>query len=396
MNYFISLRKLLLVILALMAALFLFGLALGSGIAEGLTKTSFIVYIFISTLLIIEFVLLLKKKWVKPVSIFLLRRFFICLGNTLKYFIYRRGLLLTSLKLRVEQVVKALKRIGISSSEPKVLADGGNLIVHLFPYPIVARVMTLFEEDDPLYCRNILAREIDVACYLDRAGVPVVKPIHDFDPGPHPIGDTWCTLWEYIPNVNLPPLNGDEAFNLLKNLESGMKTYPGYLPRLGAWTPVCDAMSQLSTIENEQIRDLTEYWTKIDKRLRGISADKLVPAHGDAHLGNLIASPKGWLWIDFEDVSLMPRFWDLASAVARTPLLGEAKGLSDTLIRNYLGETPNQDDTEAFILALSARLIASISFNIRLALEGHSNSELAWRRLNNGLHILDRIFCGKV
>jgi hypothetical protein len=69
MNYFISIRKLLLVILPLMAALLLFGLALGSGIAER-TKISFVVYAFsFSTLLIIEFVLLLKKKWVKPVSI---------------------------------------------------------------------------------------------------------------------------------------------------------------------------------------------------------------------------------------------------------------------------------------------------------------------------------------
>jgi hypothetical protein len=65
--------------------------------------------------------------------------------------------------------------MGIASSEPKVLADGLNMIVHLVPYPIVARVMTLFEEDDSLYCRDILAREIDVAHYLDREGVPVVK-----------------------------------------------------------------------------------------------------------------------------------------------------------------------------------------------------------------------------
>lgn len=89
MNYFNSLRKLLLVILPLMAILLLFGLALGSGIAER-TKISFAAYAFsFSILLIIEFVLLLKKKWVKPVSIIsLLQQFFICLGNTLKYFIY--------------------------------------------------------------------------------------------------------------------------------------------------------------------------------------------------------------------------------------------------------------------------------------------------------------------
>ncbi|GAX88726.1 phosphotransferase [Effusibacillus lacus] len=301
---------------------------------------------------------------------------------------------MTSLQLRVEQVVKALQHIGIHSNEVKVLADGGNLIVYLSPYPIVARVITLFEGDDSQYWRDILAREIDVARHLESVGAPVVKPIYDFDPGPHPTGDTWCTLWEYIPASDLPVLTGDEAFNLLKSLESSMETYPGSLPLLGAWNPVCDAMTRLSTIEHEQLRDLTMYWTEIDKRLRGLSADKFVPAHGDAHLGNLIASPKGWLWIDFEDVSLMPRFWDLASAVARTPLLGESKELSNELIRKYLGDTPSQADNEAFNLALSARVVASVAINLSLALEGHSNSELAWRRLENGLHILDKILSG--
>jgi hypothetical protein len=298
---------------------------------------------------------------------------------------------LKSLQRRVEQVVKALQRIGIHSSDAMVLADGGNLIVHLSPYPIVARVMTLFEEDDSHDCKGVLAREIDVARHLKSVGVPVVAPTKEFDPGPHPTGDTWCTLWEYIPPTNSPVLNGDEAFNLLKNLESGMESYPGDLPLLGAWKPVSNAMTKLSTINHEQIRELTVYWTAIDKQLRGLSADKFVPAHGDAHLGNLIASPKGWLWIDFEDVSLMPRFWDLAAAVARTPLLGEAKALSDVLIRKYLGEIPSQADNEAFNLALAARVVASISLNICLSIEGHSNSEFAWRRLNNGLLLLNNI-----
>jgi hypothetical protein len=49
---------------------------------------------------------------------------------------------------------------------------------------------------------------------------------------------------------------------------------------------------------------LVEYWTVIDKRLRDLPRDELVPVHGDAHFGNLIASSRGWLWLDFEDVSL--------------------------------------------------------------------------------------------
>jgi DMSO/TMAO reductase YedYZ heme-binding membrane subunit len=84
---FNSLRKPLLVILPLMAVLLLFGLALGSGIAEGPTKKSFIVYIFsFSTILIIEFILLLKKKWVKPVSIISIATIFYLFGEYFETF----------------------------------------------------------------------------------------------------------------------------------------------------------------------------------------------------------------------------------------------------------------------------------------------------------------------
>jgi hypothetical protein len=198
-----------------------------------------------------------------------------------------------SLEMRVKQVIHAVRNMGIHSSEPMVLADGGNLIVHLAPHPMVARVMTLFGEDDAEYWKDVLAREIDVARHLENVGVPVVPPVRELDPGPHPAGNTWFTLWEFIPTCDLPTLTGEEAFELLHCLESGMHTYTGYLPPLTAWTPVCDAVRKLATNGNNQIQALVEYWTVIDKRLRDLPRDQLVPAHGDAHLGNLVASPRG-------------------------------------------------------------------------------------------------------
>ncbi len=37
-----------------------------------------------------------------------------------------------------------------------------------------------------------------------------------------------------------------------------------------------------------------------------------VPIHGDAHLGNVLITPHGARWNDFEDVSLGPRNGTLA------------------------------------------------------------------------------------
>jgi Ser/Thr protein kinase RdoA (MazF antagonist) len=43
------------------------------------------------------------------------------------------------------------------------------------------------------------------------------------------------------------------------------------------------------------------------------STVRLCPIHGDARAGNLLQSPAGPLWMDFEAVCLGPAEWDLAS-----------------------------------------------------------------------------------
>jgi thiamine kinase-like enzyme len=45
-------------------------------------------------------------------------------------------------------------------------------------------------------------------------------------------------------------------------------------------------------------------------------SDEQVALHGDAHPGNLLATARGPLWIDFEDACHGPREWDYATAGA--------------------------------------------------------------------------------
>ena len=46
--------------------------------------------------------------------------------------------------------------------------------------------------------------------------------------------------------------------------------------------------------------------------------------HGDAHPGNLLATPGGWLWTDLEDTCTGPRAWDLACLRLTSRLDGRA------------------------------------------------------------------------
>ncbi|WP_303798649.1 phosphotransferase [Alicyclobacillus macrosporangiidus] len=296
-----------------------------------------------------------------------------------------------SLEERIAELIQAANDIGLHATDGQVLSDGGNLIVRLLPCDCVCRVMTLFGDENPTYWRDVLSREVRVAQYLHGQGVPVVTPVSNMDPGPHPVGNTWFTVWEYVSPVEHSDLSVDEAYVLLRKVEVGLKTYPHALPILGTWKPVESAVENLSRIDDERVTSLIRFWETVDRRLKALPRNELVPVHGDAHLGNLIASASGWLWMDFEDCSLMPPFWDLAAAVGRTYLFGEERPFSNRLMAMYLGEIPSEEVVGQFNLALAARLVQSMSLNLDLTLHGHGNADLCWRRVENGLHVLAQI-----
>src|SRR6201999_2330880 len=68
--------------------------------------------------------------------------------------------------------VRVAARLGLACAEPAVLADGANVIVHLAPAPVVAKVAasTRAVRPDP---DRWLQRELDLAAWLQVTGVPV-------------------------------------------------------------------------------------------------------------------------------------------------------------------------------------------------------------------------------
>jgi hypothetical protein len=64
--------------------------------------------------------------------------------------------------------------VGVRVGAPVVLHDGSNLLVHLSPAPVVARVPTVTGIVRP--GAGWLRRELAVAGHLARRGAPVVAP----------------------------------------------------------------------------------------------------------------------------------------------------------------------------------------------------------------------------
>ncbi len=211
-------------------------------------------------------------------------------------------------------------RLGLPADDPVVLSSRGNLLVHLAPAPVVARVATLtaLARSDPLAW---LAREVAVARHVAGSGGPVVAPASVAGPGPHWEGGFAISLWEHIPALDLKPSPADVG-TALARLHSAARDCPA---ELGDMSPVRELISDgLSALERAAAID-----ARTLAALRSVHAEVLVAVtsgqprdqivlHGDAHAGNLLATQnRGWLWIDLEETCRGPAAWDLATAAGR-------------------------------------------------------------------------------
>lgn len=181
-----------------------------------------------------------------------------------------------------------------------------------------------------------------------------------------------------MPTTQLEPLLPEHAVSLVNDLSLAMKSLTGSFPVLGVWERTCQAAARLREQSETRIQALLEVFVKVDKQIRMIAPEALIPAHGDAHARNLLPSPKGWLWIDFEDVSLMPVYWDLASFVGNLVLF---HGIQEPTYKYMLNNAEIVADKKAFELALSARILLSTLSNLDLALAGHGDLAFATRQL---------------
>jgi hypothetical protein len=113
---------------------------------------------------------------------------------------------------------------GVRCDAPVVLRDASNLLVHLAPAPVVARVMTVTAtvRDADAW----LAREVAIARHLVAAGAPVVAPSAEADPGPHGHDGFTVSFWTYVDEAGRQ-LDAHEAGRRLRACHEALTTYDG-------------------------------------------------------------------------------------------------------------------------------------------------------------------------
>jgi Phosphotransferase enzyme family len=212
--------------------------------------------------------------------------------------------------------VRLAQRLGLPCDEPVILSNRGNLLLHLAPAPVVARVATLTARSrrDPF---EWLTREVAVAGYVASHGGPAVPPAEDA--GPHWQDGFAISLWEHVRELDTLPGPADvgSALARLHRIARGCRA------ELGGLNAATDQITDgLAMLEREDVIDMATL-----AALRAAHAAALAEMgaaggepfvlHGDAHRGNLLAAEgRGWLWIDLEETGRGPAAWDLATMVS--------------------------------------------------------------------------------
>ena len=218
------------------------------------------------------------------------------------------------------------RELGLHVDEARVLYDVFSVIVHLAPSPVVVRVPTVLPPsriDDPAAVAAQQRREPAVTGWLAARGHPVVPPSELVAPEPVAREGFSMTFWRLVEVIDAEP---DYARRVAQTaqLHAALQDYEG---ELEFWAPygtyIPDGLTALEhldgVVDGTELRRAQREWsvlapvlttkTTFEAAFPGASVQ---PIHGDAPFHNMLTTPAGDLWSDFELVTLGAVESDLA------------------------------------------------------------------------------------
>jgi len=234
---------------------------------------------------------------------------------------------------------------GVAQAGAVVMHSGSNVLVHLRPAPVVARVMTgtVVLHDDPA---RWLAREVSVLDFLAPSGL-AVTPSALIAPGPHHHDGLWMTFAEWIPDVQ-PATDLDDAHRLgraLRDLHDELRAFEGDLGNLGDLREDIQRLhGELRPAGAREAGAVSSLRAQLDA-LGEVVFESTLPRqalHGDVSLRNLLHTSQRLIWNDFEDTFRGPVHWDVASHVSSL----RARGANSSFVREMLDGYGWDDEQE--------------------------------------------------
>jgi Ser/Thr protein kinase RdoA (MazF antagonist) len=211
----------------------------------------------------------------------------------------------------LKAAVAVARDLGLPCDDAVILRDQLNVLVHLKPAPVVARVAGTIAAVRPGTMWQ--ARELAITEHLARAGAPVVAPSNELPAGPHVYLGRVVSFFEYAEVIDDPadPVAAGEG---LRFCHEALRDFDGSLPVLGGVTEAEALLAKLAaeeSIDGHTAHELLERILELHATLGSLRAP-IRPLHGDAHLNNVLNTRNGPLWNDWEDTCLGPLGWDAA------------------------------------------------------------------------------------
>jgi Ser/Thr protein kinase RdoA (MazF antagonist) len=263
------------------------------------------------------------------------------------------------------------RALGLVVDQAVVLSDNLNLIVELRPAPVVARVAVRTAQ---VRSPDALGDSLGLARFLADRGLPVAAPVDDLDAGPHrgPRTGRPMTFWKLLRGTR-PDDPADPAFagRTLRALHEAAAHYAGPLRHVGP----LEEVARLAALIEPDRPDSAAWFREILARIE-VPAAAAQALHGDAHLGNVLATASGPVWIDWEESWRGPLAWDHASLDHRRRVFGELADEIDAAFAAYGPVDAEAIDAWAPVVALWA-----LAWGMRGALElGEDVSDRALAR----------------
>ena len=227
----------------------------------------------------------------------------------------------------------------VACEDAVVVAAGSNVLVHLKPAPVIARVMTgtaVLHVD----VERWLAREVAVGAFLGKRGL-AVPPSDVLAPGPHQYEGLWMTFWEFVEHDASRPLpRAHELGGSLRELHAALADFPG---QLGQLSDVRDWLDRLLAELHPSPRLTPQDRDLLRSHLQELTPsvfESSLPAqaiHGDASISNLFRTDNGLIWNDLEDTCVGPVHWDVAGLIIEARARGGSEDYVADFLRAYGG-----------------------------------------------------------
>jgi len=188
-----------------------------------------------------------------------------------------------------------------------LIHDSNKLALRLLPCDVLARVAVVGQE--------VAALEVELAQRLAATASPVALPEPRVDPRVYEADSFAVTFWTYYETVNADQISPAEYADALQRLHAGMRSVeiaaPHFMERVADAVQLVESGDETPGL-SEADRHLllgTLRNARHNVHSRG-AAEQLL--HGEPHPGNVLGTPDGPIFIDFETFCRGPIEFDVA------------------------------------------------------------------------------------